>query len=52
MKKGFLTLSILIFFILGMSGCANVDTLKVKCPQCGTVFTIQSMPPDYKPYAP
>jgi len=52
MKKRFLTLSILILFVLGFSGCANVETVRGKCPHCGNIFSVQSMPPDYKPYAP
>jgi uncharacterized C2H2 Zn-finger protein len=37
---------------MGLSGCANVETVRVKCPHCGTIFSVQSMPPDYKHYAP
>jgi hypothetical protein len=45
---------ITLFLVLGLAamfllGCAGPEEARVKCPKCGTVFTIQTMPPGSRP---
>jgi hypothetical protein len=42
----FLAFSLVAAFLLG---CAGPEEARVKCPKCGTVFTIQTMPPGSRP---
>jgi hypothetical protein len=45
--KIFLPLLALGFFSLGCAGMAEEG--REKCPRCGEIFRIQSMPPDAPP---
>jgi hypothetical protein len=45
--KIFLMSLALVFFFLGCAGMGEEG--REKCPNCGTIFRIQGMPPDAPP---